>query len=74
MNYKDINDYELIYHVRENDEYAYNTLINKYSFLVNKLAYEYYSKNRNLGIELEDLIQEGFFAISMSIKDRVSNV
>ena len=69
MNYKDINDYELIYHVRENDEYAYNTLINKYSFLVNKLAYEYYSKNRKLGIELEDLIQEGFFAISMSIKD-----
>ena len=69
MNYKDINDYELIYQVRENDECAYNTLFNKYSYVVNKLAYEYYSKNKNLGIELDDLVQEGFFAISTSIKD-----
>ena len=69
MNYKNINDYELVYQIRENDECAYNTLFNKYSFIVNKLAYEYYNKNKNLGIELDDLIQEGFFAISTSIKD-----
>lgn len=69
MNYKDVNDYELIYQIRENDESAYNTLFDKYSFVVNKLAYDYYCKNKNIGIEYEDLCQEGFFAVSMAVKD-----
>ena len=69
MNYKDVNDYELIYHIKENDEIAYNTMFDKYSFIVNKLAYDYYCKNKNIGIEYEDLCQEGFYAVSMAIKD-----
>lgn len=69
MDYKKINDYELIYQIRENDEIAYDTLFDKYSFIVNKLAYEYYSKNRNVGIEMDDLCQEGFFAIAMALRD-----
>lgn len=69
MDYKKINDYELIYQIRENDEIAYDTLFDKYSFIVNKLAYEYYLKNRNVGIEMDDLCQEGFFAIAMALRD-----
>ena len=69
MDYKNINDYELIYQIRENDEVAYTTLFEKYSFLVNKFDYEYYSNNKNIGIEYEDLCQEGFFAISMALKE-----
>ena len=69
MDYKNINDYELIYQIRDNDEVAYTTLFEKYSFLVNKFAYEYYSNNKNIGIEYEDLCQEGFFAISMALKE-----
>lgn len=69
MNYKNINDYELVYQIRESDEEAYNTLFDKYSFLVKRLAYEYYYKNENIGIEIEDLCQEGYFAISVALKD-----
>lgn len=69
MDYKNINDYELIYQIRENDEVAYNVLFDKYSFIVNKLAYEYYLKNKNIGIEYDDLCQEGFYAIAMALKD-----
>jgi len=69
LDYKNINDYELIYQIRENDEVAYETLFDKYSFIVNKLAYEYYSKNKNIGIEYDDLCQEGFFAISSALKE-----
>ncbi len=69
MEYKDINDYELVFLVRENNEDAHDLLYNKYSNLVNKYAYEYYSKNQNIGIDIEDLKQEGFYGISLAIKD-----
>jgi len=69
LDYKNVNDYELVYQIRENDEIAYNVLFDKYSFIVNKLAYEYYLKNKNIGIEYEELCQEGFYAIAMALKD-----
>lgn len=69
MDYKDLNDYELIYQVRERDEDAYNTLFKKYTYLVHKLAYNYYSNNKNIGIEYEDLCQEGYFAITRALED-----
>lgn len=69
MEYKDINDYELIFLVKENNEDAHDLLYSKYSNLVNKYAYEYYSKNKNIGIDIEDLKQEGFYGISLAIKD-----
>lgn len=69
MDYKSYNDYELIYQIRENDEDSYNILFTKYSFLVNKLAYEYYCVNKNFGIELEDLTQEGFYGLSLALKE-----
>jgi len=69
LEYKNVNDYELVYQIRENDEYAYQTLLDKYSFIIHKYAYAYYQKNKNLGIEYDDFVQEGFFALVMSLKD-----
>ena len=67
MNYKDINDYELIYEIRESNEESYNILIKKYSTYVKKLADEYYKNNKNIKVEYEDLIQEGYYGLLQAL-------
>ncbi len=69
MNYKDINDYELLYYIEENDENAYNTLFKKYIPIVKKIGYIFYKNNKNKKIEFEDLCQEGYIALSRAIKE-----
>ena len=69
MDYKNINDYELVYQVRENDEVAYDTLLKKYSHLVDMLARMYYRYNKNIGIEYDDLYQEGMYGIMRALDD-----
>ena len=58
MDYKNINDYELIYMIRENDSDK-NIVFNKYKPLVESIAKECYKKT-NKSIDLDDLIQEGY--------------
>ena len=67
MNYKDINDYELIYEIRESNEDSYNILIRKYSTLIKKLADEYYKSNKNIKVEYEDLMQEGYYGLLQAL-------
>ena len=67
MNYKDINDYELIYEIRESNEESYNILIKKYSTYIKKLADEYYKNNKNIKVEYEDLIQEGYYGLLQAL-------
>ena len=67
MNYKDINDYELIYEIRESNEESYNILIKKYSTYVKKLADEYYKNNKSIKVEYEDLIQEGYYGLLQAL-------
>ena len=69
MDYKNYNDYELVYQVRENDSIAYDILMKKYGTLVDKYAKEYYFKNKNIGIEIEDLYQEGMLGVVMALND-----
>ena len=69
MDYKNFNDYELVYQVRENDSIAYDILLKKYSKLVNKYARMYYIKNKALGIEMDDLYQEGMMGVIMALND-----
>jgi len=69
LNYKNLNDYELVYQVRENDEVAYNLLIGKYSNLVGMLAKKILRKYKYLGIEYDDLYQEGMMGIIKALKD-----
>ena len=69
MDYKDLNDYELIYQVRENDEIAYGLLMDKYSKLVSMMAKKYLKLNRNIGLEYDDLYQEGMVGLIQALKD-----
>lgn len=69
MNYKNINDYELLYYVKENDEYALNTLYNKYEPVINKLASKYFKKYKYIGITYEDLLQEARIGLMKAIKN-----
>ncbi len=67
MNYKDINDYELIYEIRENSEDSYNLLIKKYSSLIRKLADDYYKKSKAIKVEYDDLVQEGYYGLLQAL-------
>ena len=73
MDYKNYNDYELVYQVKENDEVAYGVLIQKYSHLVDMLAKKYIKSNQNLGLEYDDLYQEGMVGIIKALEDYNEN-
>lgn len=68
MDYKDVNDYELIYRIRENDdEDSVNVLVKKYEPLIARCASKYYVKAKYYGVELSDLIQEGRIAVMKAL-------
>jgi len=67
LDYKNYNDFELVYAVRENNEYAYNAIINKYTALIKKIAEEYYIKNKHNKIDYEDLVQEGYVGLIQAL-------
>lgn len=69
MDYKELNDYELIYQVREKNELAYGLLIEKYSHLVDMLAKKYLKENRYVGLEYDDLFQEGMVGVMKALQD-----
>ena len=69
MDYRDYNDYELVYEIRESNELAYNILIKKYSLLINKMANEYYLKAKTLKVEYDDLVQEGYVGLFQALDD-----
>lgn len=68
-NYKDLNDYEIMYMVSENDESAKELIYEKYRPLIYKLAYEYLKKGKKYGLELDDFVQEGYFALFCAMKN-----
>ena len=72
-NYKDLNDYEIIYMVSENDEDATNLLIKKYRPIIVNIAKEYCKIGKKYGLELEDLIQEGYLGLLEASKKYLSN-
>ena len=74
MNYKNLNDFELLEYVNSNDENATNLLYEKYKPLIEKQARKLlvYSKYNN-GYDLNDLIQEGLLGLSNAIKTYTDN-
>ena len=75
-NYIDLNDYEIIYMIGENDEIAKDLMYKKYMPVVNKIAKEMYPYAKKLGLELDDLEQEGYIALvkAMEYYDSSKNV
>ena len=69
MDYKEYNDYELVYEVREQSEEAYNLIIKKYSKLINKIADEYYRNNKKYKVDYEDIVQEGYFGLLQALNN-----
>lgn len=67
--YKDENDYELLYMIREEDEVAKDMFYEKYRPMVEMKAKKYFSQIQNKGYELNDLIQEGMIGLSNAIRD-----
>ena len=68
-NYKDLNDYEIMYMIGENDEIARDMMFKKYSPIIRKEATRLYKYGKKLGIEIDDLEQEGYCALSVCMKN-----
>lgn len=64
MPYSDMNDYELMYYVNENNDDARNIIIKKYEPLINSLATRMIKSCQYLGLEKSDLIQEGMIGLN----------
>lgn len=69
MNYKDINDNELIVLAHEKDEDAINILYEKYKPLINKKCSNYFKYVKDKGIEYNDLTQECLIGFEESIRN-----
>lgn len=69
MNYKEYNDYELLYMIREKDESSVDVLYEKYLPVIKGLASEFYQKCKyiNYNIEYEDYFQEAAIAFQDAI-------
>lgn len=65
--YKDINDYELLYLISENNEDAYNNIYDKYENMIRIEAKKYYRKCKYLGFSLEDIYQAGLYGFSLAL-------
>lgn len=70
MDYKELreyNDYELLDYVAERNEDAHNMLFQKYRPLIVSTANNMMKNCNGLGLEINDLIQEGMVGLSMAI-------
>lgn len=67
MNYKDYNDAELISYIKENSEEANNLLFEKYRPLIINIATKMINYSPNLGLEINDLIQEGMLGLNTAL-------
>ena len=67
MNYKEYNDYELVYMVRENDDECTNILYDKYISILKKIAYDYYQKFNTYGYDYDDFLQEAFISFQKAL-------
>ena len=68
MEYR-INDDELIYMIRENDDIAVNTIFSKYKPIIMKVCSSYYDFAKTHGVEFCDLVQEGNISLSSKTTD-----
>lgn len=67
MNLTELNDYELISYINENNEDANNLLIAKYEPLIKKIASKMVNYCKGSGIDINDLIQEGRIGLNHAI-------
>lgn len=66
--YRDLNDYELISYVSENNEEAKEIIFKKYEPLIHDRARKLFKYCKNNGAEENDLVQEGMIGLNDAIK------
>lgn len=64
---EELNDYELLEYINENDENSYNLLLNKYKPLIISITKKYAPFCIKYGLERNDLIQEGMVGFYQAI-------
>ena len=76
MDYKELNDNELIYLASDNNEEATNLLVKKYKNLITTILKEYTNKYNINGIDIADLYQEGLVGLLTAIEtfDKEKNI
>lgn len=67
MKYKDYNDNELIFYVSENNEMAEDILYEKYRPLIVNQAFNLYKTSKYNGVDVNDLIQVGFYGFNKAV-------
>ncbi len=67
MDYKELNDNELVYLCAEHNEEANNLLVNKYKNCIIQIIKDYMKEYNVLGIEINDLYQEGLIGLLHAI-------
>lgn len=67
MDYAELNDYELISYINENNEEANNIILKKYEPLINSIVNRMMKYCPYLGLEKSDLIQEGLIGLNHAI-------
>lgn len=67
--YKNVNDYELLYLIAENNESAYNDIYSKYDNMVKYEASKFYKKSKYMGISAEDVYQAGLYGLNLAINN-----
>ena len=73
MDYKTLNDYELISYINDQNEEANNLLIKKYEPLISKIANKMIISCPNTGLDINDLIQEGRIGLNHAVSYFDSN-
>ena len=73
MDYKNVNDYEILYRIEEKDDYAIDVLYKKYNPVIRGIAVKYLPFVSNKGVELDDLMQEGYLGLCSAIKNYRDN-
>ena len=73
MNYKELNDNELVYLCNENNEEAANILIGKYKNCILTTLKDYLKEYNIIGLEVADLYQEGLIGLIHAINTFDSN-
>ena len=67
MDYKELNDNELVYLCSENNEEAINILVNKYRNCIIVVLKEFLKEYNIIGLEIADLYQEGLIGLVQAI-------
>lgn len=68
MIYKDFNDQELLSFIAETNEDSHEIIFEKYKPLIVTTATKMISNCSNLGLEIKDLIQEGYLGLNQAIE------